>query len=185
MPVRLFQKASGDEGLQRVEEEVRAVETGIRERDEQLRDLYVSLKTDILDEFLKPQHKHLRPQHIRVLREQVRHVVSVARVIGYAELVAAFTQEDRALDEIEDLVHQFPDISADTSPALRSALEHLRNLLTEQQRLIFAHEEILYQEKRRIISILEQVEGLRDDMRQERSLERSLTPLPTQHSEFS
>ena len=161
--MRWFEKDKEEDALALLERGTQQFSDQLQEDDKNWRLLYASLKTDLLDEFLSPGKGHVKETHIAILKEQVRHVLSIAHVIGDKDMITRFKEEEKLIDEMRDLVQQYPDINVETSPDLRAALEKLRRMLREQQQLVFDHEEILQDEHRRLVDILEQVKHLKED----------------------
>lgn len=169
--VSLFsKKPKPSDCLEEIERGAHAFEHDLEAENQQLKELFVDLKTDLIDEFLRPGSGNIKDDHLRILEEQVRHVISIARTIGYTELVASFEEEQQLLHTLRDLVEQYPGVNVETSPDIRASLGRLRSLLRSQQQLIFSHEEILVEEKRRLIDILNQVAALKVDQEKERNL---------------
>jgi len=166
--VSWFKKDKEQDALALIHQGAMQFSEEIKKEDAHWRTLYANLKTDLLDEFLSPGKGHVKEAHIRILKEQVRHVLSVAHVIGDKDMIRRFKEEEALIDEMRDLIQQYPNVNVETSADLRAALEKLRHMLVEQQKLVFEHEDILQDEQRRLLEILDQVTHLRED--NERSL---------------
>lgn len=161
--MRWFKKDKEQDALELLEQGTKKFSEQLQADDQNWRTLYANLKTDLLDEFLSPGKGRVKESHIRILKEQVRHVLSVAHVIGDKDMIKRFREEEKLIDEMRDLVQQYPDINVETSADLRATLEKLRHMLREQQQLVFEHEEILQDERKRLVEILEQVKRLKED----------------------
>lgn len=161
--MKWFKKDKEQDALKLIEQGTHQFSEELQKEDQQWRNLYANLKTDLIDEFLQPGKGRIKESHIRILKEQVRHVLSIAHVIGDKDMIKRFKEEEKLIDEMRDLVEQYPNINVETSADLRAALEKLRRMLREQQKMVFEHEEILQDERKRLVEILEQVKRLKED----------------------
>lgn len=165
------ERKSPDTGISDIRKGVEEFEQSIQDEDATLRELFVSLKTDLLDEFLQPHTSSLSHEHIRILRQQIDHVMELAERIGYKELVKSFKEEESLLRGIESILDEFPRADVSSNPDLHESLEKMRLLMRNQQALIFDRHGILAREKQDLIDILGQVNELKELRRREALLD--------------
>lgn len=158
----MFGKSSSpDESLLKIRSGVKEFEKSLTYKQERLKELFMSLKEAILSSQV------ISLDHLRVLHKQVRHILSIARAIHDPVLEEAFAQEEQLLVSVEDLLSSHPRMEVSGSADLQAAIKNLQGMLSSQQRLVFEHTEILNQEKRRLVQILQEAEHLEEDIARE------------------
>lgn len=153
-------------GLEEIRHGVREYEQCLEDEQERLSELFSALKSDILSSLSSA----LTLDGLRVLKKQVRHVVSVARAVGFEELEQSFSREEEILSSLEEILEEYPSADLSSSGDVRSSLRKLRDMVDEQQRMIFRHKEILLHEKQRLVEILQEADSLEQDLEQDRHL---------------
>lgn len=158
-----------EHGLREIRAGVQEFEEGIAREQERLGELFSALKNEIL----RSLSESLSADHVRLLRKQVRHVISVARAVHYAELEKSFSEEEVVLSHLEDLMDSYPSADFSSSGDVQSSLRRLRGMVEHQQELIFRHKEILLHEKQRLVEILSEADALELEMQEDHSLSGS------------
>ncbi|MFT4249982.1 MAG: hypothetical protein ACMXYD_01330 [Candidatus Woesearchaeota archaeon] len=155
---------SAESALERIREGVGVFEGVLSRKERRLSELFVLLKEDILSS------DSLSLAHVRVLQKQVRHILSVARAIGFVALENVFLEEQEVLEQLVDLFEQYPSLDVSSSADVQASLQNLRRMILSQQEMIFRHKEVLSQEKRRLVQILQEASSLEEDLVSEHRL---------------
>lgn len=155
-----------ERGLRDIRAGVKEFEGGIEQEQQRLGELFSALKHEIL----RSLSDSLSADHVRLLRKQVRHVISVARAVRYTELEESFSEEEEVLSHLEDLMEKYPSADISSSGDVQASLRRLRSMVEHQQQLIFRHKEILLHEKQRLVEILSEADELEQEMQQDHSL---------------
>ena len=153
------QKPSALHGLAEIRAGVSEYTVELQDEEQHLAELFTSLKTDALEAL----SRSLSRERIQALHRQVRHVLSIARLVGYVELEEGFTQEDAVLTHLEELFDTYPLSTLSSSADVQSAIDSLISMISSQQQLIFQHKEILLHEKQRLVEILEEAARLEEE----------------------
>lgn len=154
-------------GIEQIRSGVQEFEECLTDKEKKLSELFMVLKDDILSS------QTLTADHVRVLKKQVRHILSVARAINDSALEHAFEQEEKVLSTIEDLMEHYPSMDVSGSADLQASLKNLQSMMAHQQRLIFRHKEIMSHEKQRLIQILQEASELEADFNKEQEIANS------------
>lgn len=162
--MRFRKKDPEVDSIKKIRSGVTEFEKALDFKEKELSELFVSLKEDILTS------EQLDMRHVRILKKQVRHILSVARAIHYPELEEIFEKEEKVLSEVESLLEEFPGIDVSSSGDLQASMKNLQSMLSMQQKLIFRHKEIMSQEKKRLIEILREAGELEQEVSEERSI---------------
>ncbi len=158
------------DGLEELKEGVRKQERLIKVKDSNLRELFVDFKTDLLDRFLQPHSEHLTSEHMRILREQLAHIMVLAKNVHDDALYKLCVEEDSIFEGLESLLEEHPSANVISNPDVAAALDRLRQMMLDQQKLIFDKHDILMHEQQHLINILEQIKEISKDEKKESEL---------------
>ncbi len=164
-----FSKTISDsekKGLDAIRLGIEEYKKALSEEENRLEELFSALKTDAVEALTHS----LSLERVTALHRQVRHVISVARMIGYKELESSFSQEEKILTYLEDLLHTYPAQDLLSSSDVHSAIRRLTDMISLQQKLIFRHKDILLQEKQRLVDLLSEAARLEEEFKEDHSL---------------
>ncbi len=156
--MRFLNNRPDKKGLKKIRDGVHAFESSLDDEERRLAELFRVLKHELLSSL----SSSLDVQHVRTLKKQVRHVISIARAVEYPSLEKSFSEEEEILNHLQDILEQYPAADLSSSADVNSAIKNLRSLIERQQEMIFKHKEILLHEKQRLVEILQETQSLEE-----------------------